>query len=114
MDSTGSCTRIDTGEIIACEMIPGGVINCKQDGNPPIQCINFSGVIGTQAYFYCTRRTSPGVKENRINTQKFSVNDGSVLPNTNSDSLSPPLTPTEDNYLFPPSVFTDPVKDVFN
>jgi hypothetical protein len=52
-------------------MVPGDVINCKQKDEPLIECVIYSGIIDTQAYFYCTHSTDPGIRSNRINTQRF-------------------------------------------
>jgi hypothetical protein len=115
LDTTGACNRLDNNQPAACEMVPGGVINCKQENEPPIQCVIYRGVIGTQAYFYCTHRTDPGIRNNRINTQRFAPND----PRDQVDSgvPSPQLTTKSDDLdstLTIPNDFNDLIKDEFN
>ena len=71
LDSTGACNRVDNNQPVACLIVPGDVINCKQKNEPLIECVIYSGIINTQAYFYCTHSTDPGIRPNRINTQRF-------------------------------------------
>jgi hypothetical protein len=113
LDSTGACTRVDNSEPVSCEMIPGGIINCKQEGEPAIQCVIYSGVIGSQAYFYCTHRTDPGIRDNRINSQRFNrVNPSTPSSQQDGTILAPPSNftdiPSPQN-----SEFSDPIKDLF-
>jgi len=115
LDTTGACNKVENNESISCQMVPGGVINCKQQDEPPIQCVIYGGAIGTQAYFYCTHRTDPGIRDNRINSQKFipgrtDSEAGEATP-TNvlspiSDDLKTPLTQTAD--------FGGQIQDSFN
>lgn len=115
LDSTGSCTRMDNNQPISCEMIPGGVINCKQQASSSIQCVFYSGVISTQAYFYCTRRTDPGINENRINNQRFSpVKSERVSPSNDLKNIILPFSEPLENKPAPVNVFDNPIKDAFN
>ena len=109
-DDTGSCTRTDNNQPIDCVLIPGGVITCKQDGVPPIQCILYGSVIDTQGYFYCTRRTSPGMTNSRINTNRFAA--PLITPFTPPPSH---LSPQQDSDHGGSSrVLQDPLIDSFN
>lgn len=113
-DSTGSCNRVDDSQPIVCEMIPGGLINCKDQKDVAIQCVLYSGVIGSQGYFYCTKRTEPGIRDNRINNQRFSTSN----PITPANNLNPlPDSSRNSSGSNNPSnsvnVFTDSIKDVF-
>lgn len=96
-------------------MVPGGVINCKQPDELAIQCIIYSGVIGTQAYFFCTRRTDPGVRDNRINTQRFvpatpTTAFPSKVPANVITPLSDPLGKSPDSV----NDFTNSINETFN
>lgn len=81
LDSTGACNRVDNDQPIGCVVVPGGVISCKQPDQLPIQCVLYSAPLNTQAYFYCTRRTDPGIRPNRINQDRFSSPNKSPLNN---------------------------------
>ena len=70
-DGTGICSRVDNNEQINCEMIPGMLINCKEPNQNTIQCVSYGSVVESQSYFYCTRRSDPGVRKDRINTNRF-------------------------------------------
>ena len=70
-DGTGACNRTDNNLPIACLIIPGGVINCKEDQQASIQCVLYSSALNSQAYYYCTRRTDPGIRNNRIRDDRF-------------------------------------------
>jgi hypothetical protein len=73
------------------------VINCKEKGEMAIQCVLYSSTLDSQAYFYCTRRTDPGVSSNRIKDDRFSP-------------ATPPATKTVD----PINDTTDPIQNPFN
>jgi hypothetical protein len=83
-DTTGACNRTDNNKSIPCLMVPGSVINCKEEGEKPIQCVLYSSTLDSQGYFYCTRRTDPGVINNRINPNRFTspnqVNFSNPIP----------------------------------
>ena len=97
-DGTGSCNRIDNGQAVDCLIVPGGVISCKEEGESTIQCTLTTAILDSQAYFYCTRRTDPGIRNNRINPDRF----------------SPVPAPT--NKIFPPirNPIQNPFDDPFN
>jgi hypothetical protein len=115
LDTTGACNRVDNNQPVSCEMVPGGVINCKQPDELSIQCVIYSGVIGTQAYFFCTRRTDPGVRDNRINTQRFAPTT-TTTPSPSKDPatvitpLSDPLGKSPDSA----NDFTNSINETFN
>ena len=109
-DSTGACNRVDNDLPIDCVVVPGGVISCKQKGQPPIQCVLYSAPLDTQAYFYCTRRTDPGIRENPINPSRFSSPSKSPL-----NEIEQPLNPlpgTIDNAPAPPNQLPNPFRNV--
>ena len=115
LDATGSCNRTDNNETISCEMIPGGIINCKEQGEPPIQCVIYSGVIGTQAYFYCTHRTDPGIRDNRINKQRFTPTNAKNQQGSEANAEAPTtLSDVLEKTQLPASSFSDPIQDSFN
>jgi len=99
-DGTGSCNRVDNNEVVDCLMIPGGIINCKEKGESAIQCVLYSSTLNSQAYFYCTRRTQPGIRNNRINPDRFTPS---------STPLSNPLTPTTNSNNPIQDQFSDPL-----
>lgn len=99
LDGTGACNRVDNNQSIDCLVIPGGVIDCKQPGETPIQCVLYSSILDSQAYFYCTRRTDPGVRTNRIKTDRFDTDpnpapDPSLQNAGPTDPLPPVIVPT--------------------
>ena len=115
LDGTGACNRIDNNQPVECEMIPGGVINCTENNQNPIQCIIYSGVIGSQAYFYCTHRTDPGVNKNRLNLPRFRQPAPTNKPAGN-DMTNPSnnLTNGADRPTSPTQGFGDPLINVFD
>lgn len=108
LDGTGACNRVDNDKPVDCLVIPGGVIDCKQPGEEPIQCVLYSSVLNSQAYFYCTRRTDPGVRNNKIKIDRFDQNSiPSPQPSTSnssplSDSLLPPVLQAPSNVINTP------------
>ena len=78
-DGTGVCSRLDNNERINCEIIPGMLINCKENDQNPIQCVGYGAVVNSQSYFYCTRRSDPGINKDRINTNRLTTSKSSPL-----------------------------------
>ena len=87
-DSTGTCNRTDNNNPVSCLIIPGGIINCKQEGEAPIQCVLYSSTLDSQGYFFCTRRTDPGIRTNRLNVDRITP-----LPGSNKNTLDPNTYP---------------------
>jgi len=97
-DTTGACNRTDNGQPIACVIVPGGIISCKEKLQQPIQCVIFGTPVGASAYFYCTRRTDPGIKP--VNQNRFAP---SPAPSKNPlNDFDEPLEPIQDSNLRPP------------
>jgi hypothetical protein len=97
LDGTGTCNRVDNNEAIPCLIVPGGVINCGQRNEISIQCVSYGASSDAQSYFYCTRRTDPGIRNNRLNTDRFApLNPSNQTPAEskipNSNPLQNPLT----------------------
>lgn len=96
LDGTGSCFRVDNNQPIECLVIPGGVIDCKAPGEPPIQCVLYSSVLDSQAFFYCTRRSDPGVRDNRLKSDRFvQPTPPTASPSSTDQILSDPLPALE-------------------
>lgn len=110
LDSTGACNRVDNDQPIACVVVPGGVISCKEKNQPPIQCVLYSAPLDTQAYFYCTRRTDPGIRNNRINPDRFS--SPSKSPFNENESPLPALPGSIDNMPAPTNPIPNPFRNV--
>lgn len=108
LDGTGSCMRVDNNEAVPCTIVPGGIISCSQNAMDPIQCVSYGSSSDTQSYFYCTRRTDPGIKNNRLNTNRFgsTINFGSMPSDmkqqkANHEYRSPPGNIQNQNPLNP-------------
>jgi len=97
-DSTGECSRVDTGEKIVCEIVPGSIINCSQQAASPVQCVLVSSVLNAQAYFSCTPRREPGVAGNRVNPYRFAQPSAPTLPQVITPNLPDLLTPLTDPF----------------
>ena len=57
MDGTGNCVRDDNSETLACVLIPGGIIDCRDQQQLRYQCVQFgfSSANNTQLAFSCSR-----------------------------------------------------------
>ena len=77
MDGTGDCSRNDNNELLACIVIPGGIIECKDKQKLRYECVNYGVTTAnsTQFSFSCTPKLS-----NKISGEIFedSTNDAGV------------------------------------
>lgn len=97
-DSTGECSRVDNGERIDCEIVPGAIINCGRQDAPPVQCVLVGVVLNAQAYFSCSPRRDPGVSGTRINLDRFAKPSSPALSPTLAPDVPDPLTPFADPF----------------
>jgi len=97
-DGTGECSRVDTGENIVCEIIPGSIINCSRQTASPVQCVLVSSVLNAQAYFSCAPRQEPGAAGNRLNPDRFTQPTTPALPPVIAPNLPDSLTPLADPF----------------
>ena len=110
LDSTGACNRIDNDQPIACVVIPGGMISCKEKSQQPIECVLYGVPLDLQAYFYCTRRTDPGMRD-PIKQNRFTP--GSARNKNNVDlPLEDPLPDIIDTPPPPTNPIRNPFRDV--
>ena len=62
-DSTGECIS-ETNESLHCVMVPGAIINCKNDEQVIFECVQYGIIIAYQSQFACEPDTDNSVDQN--------------------------------------------------
>jgi hypothetical protein len=52
-DGTGECRRADTNESLACIMLPGAIIECRDSQDKDYECVQYGAIVSGQSEFYC-------------------------------------------------------------
>ena len=89
-DSTGTCLEVSEAEEteeLECIMVPGNIIDCKNETNEQIDCILIAAT-SAQAEFSCRKNTDQFID----NTATTPVEDGSELTNDEPDNLIEEIT----------------------
>ena len=84
-DSTGSCLEVSEAEEskqLECIMVPGNIIDCKNEANEQIDCILIAAT-SAQAEFSCRKNKEQSL-DNAANTP---TEDGSELTNNEPNNL---------------------------
>lgn len=104
MDGTGACHRDDNNESIACTVIPGAVIDCRDKQKLRYECVSYgiASAGNTQLAFSCTRHLSTKINDSLFNNSTINPDKTEPPPAATSDTKSKSL-PKEQTDLKPQS-----------
>lgn len=83
-DSTGECVS-ETNESLHCVMVPGAIINCKNDEQVIFECIQYGIIIAYQSQFACEPDTDNSVDQNIFSKAGNASNRNNIVEGNLSD-----------------------------